>query len=255
MKEINRSQLTLDPFALIGGDWMLLTAGTEETGYNTMTCSWGHFGPIWAKDTAIAYVRPQRYTKEFVDREKLYTLCFFDGKKKELGYLGSRSGRDEDKVAAVGFTPVFGEGYTYFAEAKLVLVGDGELRDAVVQKANQLPENSVLLLGTRNDIPELLQAADVFVFPSLFEGLPVTMIEAQAAGLPCVMSDTVTNECIVTDLVTTLPINDPVVWAEEIIKKLGIPRTDRLEEIGAAGYDIATAAEKLTRFYLNGENL
>ena len=122
MKEIERSQLTLDPFALIGGDWMLLTAGTEETGYNTMTCSWGHFGPIWANDTAIAYVRPQRYTKEFVDREELYTLCFFDGRKKELGYLGARSGRDEDKVAKVGFTPVFGEGYTYFAEAKLVLV-------------------------------------------------------------------------------------------------------------------------------------
>ena len=122
MKEIERSQLTLDPFALIGGDWMLLTAGTREQGYNTMTCSWGHFGPIWASDTAVAYVRPQRYTKEFVDKEDLYTLCFFDGRKKELGYLGSRSGRDEDKVAKVGFTPVFEDGYTYFAEAKLVLV-------------------------------------------------------------------------------------------------------------------------------------
>ena len=122
MKEIERSQLTLDPFSLIGGDWMLLTAGTKERGYNTMTCSWGHMGPIWANDTAVAYVRPQRYTKEFVDREELYTLSFFDGRKKELGYLGSRSGRDEDKVAAVGFTPVFEDGYTYFAEAKLVLV-------------------------------------------------------------------------------------------------------------------------------------
>lgn len=122
MKEIVRSQLTLDPFSLIGGDWMLLTAGTKERGYNTMTCSWGHMGPIWASDTAVAYVRPQRYTKEFVDREDLYTLCFFDGKKKELGYLGSRSGRDEDKVAKVGFTPVFEDGYTYFAEAKLVIV-------------------------------------------------------------------------------------------------------------------------------------
>ncbi len=122
MKEIHRSQLTLDPFSLIGGDWMLLTAGTKENGYNTMTCSWGHFGPIWASDTTVAYVRPQRYTKEFVDREELYTLCFFDGRKKELGYLGSRSGRDEDKVAAVGLTPVFEDGYTYFAEAKMVLV-------------------------------------------------------------------------------------------------------------------------------------
>jgi flavin reductase (DIM6/NTAB) family NADH-FMN oxidoreductase RutF len=57
-----------------------------------------------------------------VDREELYTLSFFDGYKKELGYLGSRSGRDEDKVAAVGLTPVFEEGYTYFKEAKLVVV-------------------------------------------------------------------------------------------------------------------------------------
>ena len=122
MKEIDRSQLTLDPFALIGGDWFLLTAGTEARGYNTMTCSWGHFGPLWASDTAVVYVRPQRYTKEFVDREELYTLSFFDGHKKELGYLGSRSGRDEDKVAAVGLTPVFENGYTYFKEAKLVIV-------------------------------------------------------------------------------------------------------------------------------------
>lgn len=122
MKEIERSQLPLDPFALIGGDWFLLTAGTEARGYNTMTCSWGHFGPLWANDTAVVYVRPQRYTKEFVDREELYTLSFFDGHKKELGYLGSRSGRDEDKIAKVGLSPVFEEGYTYFAEAKLVIV-------------------------------------------------------------------------------------------------------------------------------------
>ena len=80
MKEIERSQLPLDPFALIGGDWFLLTAGTEARGYNTMTCSWGHFGPLWANDTAVVYVRPQRYTKEFVDREELYTLSFFDGR-------------------------------------------------------------------------------------------------------------------------------------------------------------------------------
>ena len=135
-------------------------------------------------------------------------------------------------------------------KAKLVLVGDGELREAVEQKAGQLPAGSVLLLGTRNDIPQLLQAADVFAFPSHFEGLPVTMIEAQAAGLPCVMSNTVTDECIVTDLVTALPIDDPKAWAEEILKKRETPRTDRLAEIQAAGYDITAAAEKLTRFYL-----
>ena len=139
--------------------------------------------------------------------------------------------------------------------AKLVLVGDGELRPEIEAKAACLPTGSVLFLGGRADIPRLLQAADIFAFPSRFEGLPVTMIEAQAASLPCVKSDAVTDECIVTDLVTSLPITDPALWAQEILKKRGTPRADRLAEIQASGYDISTAAEKLTRFYLNGEIL
>jgi flavin reductase (DIM6/NTAB) family NADH-FMN oxidoreductase RutF len=126
MKEISYTELNINPMTLIGGEWMLLTAGTREHGYNTMTCSWGHLGAIWGHGggypTSVCYVRPQRYTKEFVDREELYTLCFFNERKKELAYLGTHSGRDEDKVAKVGFTPAFGEGYTYFEEAKLVLV-------------------------------------------------------------------------------------------------------------------------------------
>lgn len=139
--------------------------------------------------------------------------------------------------------------------AQLVLAGDGELRAEIEEKISRLPAGTVKLLGTRTDISELLQAADVFAFPSRFEGMPVTMIEAQAAGLPCVMSDTITDECIVTDLVTALPITDPQIWAEEILKKRGTVRTDRLADIQASGYDIAAAAEKLTRFYLNGEPL
>ena len=122
MKEISVLELEMNPMTLIGDRWMLITAGTEDRGYNTMTASWGHLGCIWNEYTSLCYVRPQRYTKEFVDREELYTLCFFPGYKKELGYLGSHSGRDGDKVAAAGLTPVFGDGYTYFAEASLVLV-------------------------------------------------------------------------------------------------------------------------------------
>lgn len=127
MKEIAVSELCLEPIHSISKEWMLLTAGTENTGYNTMTCSWGHIGSIWGTGggmaTAICYVRPQRYTKKFIDRENYYTLCFFGGKcKDKLAYLGTRSGKEEDKVAKVGFTPVFADGYTYFAEASLVLV-------------------------------------------------------------------------------------------------------------------------------------
>ncbi|MBQ7346187.1 MAG: flavin reductase family protein [Oscillospiraceae bacterium] len=127
MKKIDVSQLQMNPMELIAKEWMLLTAGCEERGYNTMTASWGHLGSLWGHGgglpTAVAYVRPQRYTKAFMDREELYTLSFFPQEyKKALGYLGSHSGWDGDKVAAAGLTPVFGEGYTYFAEAKLVLV-------------------------------------------------------------------------------------------------------------------------------------
>ena len=126
MKEIDISAVSINPMTAIAKQWMLITAGTEETGYNTMTASWGHLGSVWGHGgglpTAAVYVRPQRYTKQFVDREPLFTLCFFEGKKQALAYLGSHSGRDGDKVAAAGLTPAFGEGYTYFEEASLVLV-------------------------------------------------------------------------------------------------------------------------------------
>ena len=139
--------------------------------------------------------------------------------------------------------------------AKLVLVGDGELRPGIEAKAAQLTEGSVLLLGTRTDIPRLLQAADVFAFPSIFEGFGITLLEAQAAGLPCIKADTITSDCVVTELVKSLPIEDPKLWAEAMAAAGATPRADQLAAIRVSGYDIAAAAEKLTRFYLNGETL
>ena len=126
-REISFAQLNIQPYTSIAKEWMLITAGNEERGYNTMTASWGHLGSIWGHGgglpTSVIFIRPQRFTKEFVDREEYYTLSFFGPEyKKALGYLGSRSGRDEDKVAAVGMTPWFVENTTALAEASLVLV-------------------------------------------------------------------------------------------------------------------------------------
>ena len=122
MKEIPVSMLNLNPYEKIAKEWMLCTAGGISN-YNTMTCSWGHLGSLWNQPTAICYVRPQRYTRQFIDREEKYTLCFFPAEyKKALGYLGTVSGRDGDKVASAGLTPVHEAGVTYFAEASLVLV-------------------------------------------------------------------------------------------------------------------------------------
>ncbi len=122
MREISVTELQVTP-QMIGNEWWLVTAGDKTQGYNTMTASWGHVGVIWQRPTAIVYIRPQRYTKEFIDRADRYTLSLFGvGYKKEMGYLGSHSGRDGHKVAKVGLTPVFEEDYTYFAEAEIVIV-------------------------------------------------------------------------------------------------------------------------------------
>lgn len=127
MKEISIKELTLNPSALISDEWLLITAGNKTSGYNTMTACWGHLGAIWGHGkglpTSIVYIRPQRYTKEFMDREEYYTLSFFDKPyKKALAYLGTHSGRNEDKIKQTNLTPVFYENTTYFQEAKLVLV-------------------------------------------------------------------------------------------------------------------------------------
>ena len=130
MKEIDIKELQVNPFNLFGKDWMALTAGTEKDGFNTMTVAWGHLGSIWERGnhrnclpTAICYVRPSRYTKKYMDKEEYFTLSHFTPEyKKALGYLGSHSGRNEDKVKATGLTPVFSDETTYFAEADLVFI-------------------------------------------------------------------------------------------------------------------------------------
>ena len=125
MKQINYKDMQFNPFNLIGGDWMLVTAGNEQTGCNTMTVSWGHLGCLWGHNdpSAVIYIRPSRYTKKFVDAESYFTLSVLDGSyKKQLAYLGSVSGRDEDKIFKAGLTPVYADGAVYFKEAKMVLV-------------------------------------------------------------------------------------------------------------------------------------
>lgn len=110
-------------FSLIGDKWMLITAGSRER-CNTMTASWGGLGVIWGAPAATCYIRPQRYTKEFVDQNEYFSLCFFDESYREkLTYCGKTSGRDGDKIKACGFTVETGAGgVPYFAEAEVVLV-------------------------------------------------------------------------------------------------------------------------------------
>lgn len=123
LKQIDPKAIDQNVFSLIGDQWMLITAGTVER-CNTMTASWGGLGVLWGAPAATCYIRPQRYTKEFVDREDYFTLCFFgEEHRKALALCGSKSGRDIDKVKECGFTVRAAEGGApYFEEAQLVLV-------------------------------------------------------------------------------------------------------------------------------------
>lgn len=137
--------------------------------------------------------------------------------------------------------------------AILILIGDGELRSHIIEKVkNYGLEDKVIFTGVRSDVNELLQAMDVFVFPSIYEGLPVTVIEAQAAGLPCLISDTITDEVCITPLVEKLPINqNQLVWANKVKSLKGYGHKNFLEDIKEMGCDIDSSVLNLEKFYLN----
>ena len=122
-KAIDPRALTKNPFSLIGEQWMLITAGSVDK-CNTMTASWGGVGVMWSVPCATCYIRPQRYTKGYVDESDCFTLCFFGEEyRKALGFCGSKSGRDVDKIKECGFTMAAAEcGAPYMEEAELVLV-------------------------------------------------------------------------------------------------------------------------------------
>ena len=115
-------ELKTDIFRAFDDGWALVTAGSPEH-FNTMTVSWGSLGTIWSRSIATIYVKPIRYTHEFLDANGYFTVSFFDGTQRAaLGLLGSRSGRDGDKVAESGLHPVKVGESVGFAEAKTTLL-------------------------------------------------------------------------------------------------------------------------------------
>lgn len=136
--------------------------------------------------------------------------------------------------------------------AVLLLIGDGPMRQKNSEKISTLGlESNVHFLGLRNDVDAIMQASDVFCLPSLYEGLPVAAVEAQSAGLPCLLSDTITPEVEITDLLHYLPLNaSPEIWADALIQKASIPHRDTYREMSGAGWDIVENTRWLENFYL-----
>ena len=122
-------------FSLIGDRWMLVAATDKSGRTNAMTASWGGMGVLWGKKVAFVFIRPQRYTKRFVDEAEKFTLSFFDDSYKNmLGYMGKVSGKDEDKIAKSGLTVTDRNGAPVFKEASLTLVCKKMYRDTLKEE-------------------------------------------------------------------------------------------------------------------------
>lgn len=147
---------------------------------------------------------------------------------------------------------VFAEVRKQCTEAVLLLAGDGIRKAEIEAKVRDMGlAKSVMLLGNRSDVPDLLQAMDIFFLPSHYEGLPVVLIEAQAAGLPCFISEAVTREADMTGICEYISLDKPTsYWAGEIMKYAnGYERKDTYADIVKAGYDAAHTAEYMADYY------
>lgn len=147
----------------------------------------------------------------------------------------------------------FKEVYDRNKSAVLMLVGDGKLRQDIEKKIDDFSlKESVIILGKRNDVAELMQAMDVFLLPSRFEGLPVVLVEAQTSGLKCIVSDSITKECQITGRVKYLSLYEDVnCWISEILKYNKNYNRDNVEEmIINSNYNIKNEVKKLEQIYL-----
>lgn len=135
---------------------------------------------------------------------------------------------------------VFSHFHSDFPNSRLLLVGEGELKKEIEDECRKIGiDDAVIFAGVRSDIPQLLAAMDVFLFPSLYEGMPNSVIEAQVSGLPCVISDTITREADITSCVSFLPITGSVeLWSNRLKEVAHTTRTIKTDVIKQRGYDI-----------------
>lgn len=204
-------------------------------------------------------VKSQRYMtiRNGIDINKyIYNECVRKKIRTEFGFADMHTvyghiGRFHESKNYPFLLSVFYEICKVDSNARLLLVGDGTLRGEIEQEIERLSlTERVLITGLRDDIPEIIQGIDCFLFPSRWEGLPVTLVEVQAAGIPCIVSNRITREVELSDLITYLSIDNGVnEWVKKAssLKKV---REDNLKRIKDRGFDITESANTLSKIYL-----
>lgn len=227
---------------------LLLAASTEYFACSEPAAEWMYGRKVARKNQYYLVKNGIDLEKYAFDRTKR------EDKRKELGIneMDLVIGHVGNFVYAKNhlfLLEIFAEVLKKMPTAKLLLAGDGELRNEIEQKIEDLNlKEQVYLLGIRNDIPELLQAMDVYLFPSVYEGLPVALVEAQAAGLPCVISDTIAPESKMTDHIEAYSLDETAEqWADHILQMTRRERGNSTDILRAEGYDIMNTV----RFYEN----
>lgn len=167
-----------------------------------------------------------------------------------IGHIG----RFENQKNHLFLLEIFTEIHKIQPQSVLCLCGIGSLQEKIKQSAKKLGiADAVRFLGLRDDVGNILSGFDVFIFPSFYEGMPNTVLEAQASGLPCIISDTITRECNITCLVQFKHLQaSPKLWAETALKAYTeTVRRNTTQEFINAGYDIKTAAKKFVKLLFN----
>lgn len=168
-----------------------------------------------------------------------------------LGHIG----RFDEVKNHMLLVDIFIEYRKKHSDAKLLLVGTGILEDQVKRKVNDLEiVDDVLFLGVRNDIPDILCAVDCFVMPSLFEGLPFVLVEAQTSGLPCVVADTINRDSKLTPYLAFRSLNDDLgLWVDDIENLIGANRReDGFKYVEQRGFDVLSTVQYLEGLYVRG---
>lgn len=227
----------------------LLTYPTDYFACSNLAARWKFPTPI---------IRDKRYTvlKNAVDTRVLhYDPALREQCRKELGLENNliigHVGRFAVQKNHKYLLQIFAEIVKKEPSARLVLAGEGVLLEETLQQAKDLGiAEQVKYLGIRRDIPALMNAFDVFLLPSFFEGLPVVGIEAQATGLPVVTSTGVTKELPIEDLVVYMPLEkSPEEWAKQVLLSARCPRRNTTQEIIDSGYDVRVAAAIMQKKY------
>lgn len=197
------------------------------------------------------------FPNSFLFSEKVRNRYRFDLGIADTNFVIGHVGNFTEEKNHFFLLDVFREVYTQNCKAILLLIGSGTLENQIRHRIKELElEKAVLMLGRRADVHNWLQAMDVFVFPSFFEGLPLTLIEAQTAGLHCIVSSNITTETNITNYIEYLSLeSSSKIWAESILKySNGYNRENMEEQISKAGYDIRTEVTMLEKLYFDSLN-